>query len=199
MAFKNKLSLGLICAAAMCSGAASAAEVGRGTINIAGTIGPATCTVAPSKTSITVPHLTPAVIVNASLAAELYKDTFNFDFANCGNIGNTFEFEVTRNVAPPTGTGGANYSGGFTYSGGNATDIATGPVFYKVDGPNGALPMVTGITAPSKTVDISGITDKSSFSLPMAITVHKAPANSVHPAEYNGNFSASLAWSITYP
>ncbi|ECA4785276.1 hypothetical protein ELQ57_22630 [Salmonella enterica subsp. enterica serovar Teko] len=184
----------------MGSGAASAAtEVGRGTINISGSIGAATCSVAPSKTSITVPVLAPTAITSAALAAELYKETFNFDFSDCGNIGNTLDFEVLRDVAPPTGTGGVNFSGGFTYTGGTVTDSQTAPLIYKVKGPNGMLPLITGITAASTNVDISGVTDKSSFSLPMEVTINKAPSNGVHPSNYTGNYTASLAWSITYP
>ncbi|MBB1199195.1 hypothetical protein EGM70_02600 [Enterobacteriaceae bacterium 89] len=200
MSFKNKLSLAALCAAAMVSGSAVAAtEVGKGTIAVAGTIGAATCSVTASKSSLTIPKLTPTQISGATLNAELNKQELTLDFKDCAAVGDTLNIAMVRDVAPPTGTAAQAYSAGFTYTGGTSTDSTKAPLYYKVKGPSGLLPLTTGVTASSMDIDISSVTDKDSFSLPVELTIHKAPASGTHPSLFAGSYAGNVAWTIEYP
>ncbi|HEY2453098.1 MAG TPA: hypothetical protein VGI71_10805 [Scandinavium sp.] len=200
MSFNNKISLAAICVAAMISGSAMAAtNVGTGTVTVNGTIGAATCTVVPSKTTLTVPAMSPTTIQGSSLNAELNTQSFTFNMSDCGSVGDVLNISVLRDVAPPTGTGSQAYSGGFTYAGGAATASATGPIYYKIKHDQGMLPLTTGVTAGSTNYDISTVADKSSFTIPMTVGVYRAPANGVHTTQYSGTYAANIGWTIAYP
>lgn len=203
MSIKTKLSLAALCVAAMASGSVSAlTNVGNGTIAINGTIGAATCTVAPSVTSITVPKLDPVVLGGTANATEVGRQSMSFDFKDCNAAGNTMTVKLSRDVAPPTGTGGGLFRGGFTYTGGTATDSATGPIHYQAvrtfNGTNTPI-KVDGTADASHDVDISGVADKSSFQIPYDFVIAKAPSNGVHPSLYAGSYSANVAFEISYP
>jgi type 1 fimbria pilin len=200
MSFKNKLSLAALCVAAMASGSAAAAtEVGKGTLSVSGTIGTATCTVSASKSALTIPQFTPAQLHAATVNSELNKQELTLNFQNCSAVGDTLSMFTLRGTEPPANTSGTNYSGGFTYSGGTSTDSTKAPLYYKVKGPNGLLPLTAGITGSSQSLDISQVTDKDSFSLPVEFLVHKAPASGVHPSQFAGSYAGSVAWTIEYP
>ncbi|EGB2812088.1 hypothetical protein H7D82_004472 [Salmonella enterica] len=202
MSIKTKLSLAALCVATMASGSVSAlTNVGNGTVGINGTIGVATCTVAPSVTSVTIPQLDPVVLASTANGTEVARQSMTFDFKDCNAAGNAMTIKLSRDVAPPTGTGAGLFKGGFSYNGGAATDSATGPIAYQaVRTFNGTtINKIDGTDDTTHSVDISGVADKSAFQVPYDFVISKAPYNGVHPSQYAGNYTANVAFEISYP
>lgn len=204
MSYKAKLSLAALCMLA--SGVASAAtDVGSGSLTVNGTIGASTCTVAPSVSSITVPLLNPTAITAAAVDSEMFSKTVNFDFTDCTAAGNTMIIKMSRDVTPPTGTTGGDigalYTGGFTYTGGTSTDSTKGPLYYKIMNGNKSLRLdsATNTGDPNNSFDISSVTDKNSFSLPVDFKIYKAPVSSDAASMFAGAYVGNVAWSIEYP
>ncbi|ECI3511745.1 type 1 fimbrial protein [Salmonella enterica subsp. diarizonae] len=196
MSLKTNLSLAAICL--MASGVAAAAtSVGNGTLTINGTINASTCTVVPSKTSLTVPNLVPTNIDAASNDAELYKDTVSFDFKDCGAAGNTMVMKLVRDVEAPDGAGGANAlkKAGFNYS--NGTQSQYSPLYYQL------TPSSTSnffmLDGTGNNIDISAIQDKGAFSIPVDLIVKKAANVGIDSGRYVGSFTAAPTWSVEYP
>lgn len=198
MSYKANLSLIALCMLA--SGVASAAtSVGTGTLAVSGSIGTATCTVTPSLTAIAVTKLDPAALSSAAVNTELFSKDVTFAFTDCTAAGNSMTIKFTRDVAPPTGTGGVLFAGGFTYVGGTSTDSTKAPLFYRMTNAKGNMPL-DGTTASSNNdFDISTVADKSSFSIPVQFKVFKAASNAGSlPAMYAGTYSANIAYAIEY-
>ncbi|EAX3650557.1 hypothetical protein ACOJMV_003659 [Salmonella enterica] len=197
MSLKTNLSLVAICL--MASGVAAAAtSVGNGTLTINGTINASTCTVVPSKTSLTVPNLVPGNINAAAHGAELYKDTFSFDFKDCGAVGDTMVMKLTRDVNPSAGAGGpgALKKAGFTY--GNSGNTDTAPLYYQM-APSATTNFFM-LDGTGNNIDISTVQDKGAFSIPVDLIVSKSNNGADSEAgKYVGNFTAAPTWSVEYP
>ncbi|EJH1049863.1 hypothetical protein NCL56_004238 [Salmonella enterica] len=196
MSLKTKLSLAAICL--MASGVVAAATpVGNGTLTINGTISASTCTVAPSKTSLTVPNLVPANIDAAAHNAELYKDTVSFDFKDCGAAGNTIVMKLTRDVSAPAGAGGSGAlkKAGFSYS--NGADSQYSPLYYQMTPSSTANFFM--LDGSGNNIDISSVQDKGAFSIPVDLVVKTAVSTGVDTGDYVGNFTAAPTWSVEYP
>lgn len=197
MSFKTKLSLAALCL--MASGVAAAAtSVGTGTVAITGSIGTATCTVTPSTNAITVPQLNPTTLSSTALNTELNSQTITFDFKDCQGAGDSMTIRFERSDAPPTGTGGGAFAGGFKY--GSSADSAKGPVYYRLFTGTKQFPLDSTITSHANNEhDISKVADKSSFTIPIDFKVFKAPYNNLSPSSFIGTYSGSASWTIEYP
>lgn len=188
-----KISLLALCITSF-SGMVSAAEVGRGTISMTGIIGAATCSVAPSASTIAIPALDAVVITGAAADTELNKQSITLDFTACGGI-NTLDVALTRDVTAPTGSDILT-NAGFTYTGGTSTDSNTGPLYYNIKS-NASSFKLDG--SAGNTIDITGVADKTAFTVPVDITVNKAADNGVPASQYAGTYTASVTYDITYP
>ncbi|EKJ6041755.1 type 1 fimbrial protein [Salmonella enterica] len=189
-----KLSLLALCITGF-SGVASAAEVGAGTVSLTGLIGPATCAVAPSAPGVTIPELDAVNIMSAAVDSELSKQSITLDFTACGGI-NTLDVALSRDVNAPTGSDAAQTNAGFTYTGGAMTDSATGPLYLNIK--SGANTFNLDGSA-GNIIDITSITDKSAFSVPVDFVINKAADNGVPASLYTGTYAASVTYAITYP
>lgn len=200
MSFKTKLSLAALCL--MASGVAAAAtSVGTGTVAITGSIGTATCTVTPSTNAITVPQFNPTTLATTAVNTELNRQTINFDFKDCQGAGNTMSMKFERSDEAPGSTPSQLFAGGFKYTGGTSTDSAKGPLYYRMIAGTSNLPLdpSVGITDGNNQHDISKVTDKGAFTIPVDFTMFKAAFNGTNPSAYTGTYSGSVSWTIEYP
>lgn len=115
---------------------------------------------------------------------------------DCGFLGDYLYVTANRDTLPPLGTAGGSSSAGFTYSGSSITDTETAPLYYKVfiTGANGSI----NLEGLPSSLDLRGITNKDNFTLPMDISIHKAPRSHVHPSLYTGSYTGNFTYSITY-
>lgn len=200
MSKKLSLSLAAMCVAALTSGVANAAtNIGKGTISMNGSISSATCTVAPSATSFTFPALTTTAI-NAITASntKIVDLPLTFDFKDCGVLGNTVEFSMTRGAVGPGIAATNAWVGGFSYSGGASTDATKAPIGFRVGNGQGKYFQLDGAVGANNNIDITAVADKSAFSLPATVEVFR-PDASLSAAGYTGTYSGSFQYAIAYP